>query len=355
MAYYAFVALTAFATLTQAAALVRRAEPQCTDFLIPVSASSSQMVPAGNIPTDLQNSTVLTDYLVSQASSGLAGILGGIGSVEQSGNFNMSARYCVPAVSVASRANTIQYLQHAITNTKNYWNGLTYPVGFDGDMYSYSKVASDVSGGSLPAPVQEHPSPLFDIPLRYLEEAFADPYIFPERIPYNRYGQSRVRQQLSSRPYRCGPNGSSDRDRRQDHRDAPQWPGPGTRWGQSIRQSHRKSCRPSKSRTRDLILTTLKYVGHSYGSIQGNALAATFPDAVDTYVLTGYSGRFVTGLVPLAAGLALPAALVMPRFAGLPVGYLAQSYEPGRVYGLYTVDGVGGFDPAIPQYVKVMT
>lgn len=99
-----------------------------------------------------------------------------------------------------------------------------------------------------------------------------------------------------------------------------------------------------------IVLTTFKYVGHSYGSIQGNALAATFPDAVDTYVLTGYTGRFVEGLVPLAAGIAEPAQLVMPRFASLPVGYLAQSYEPGRVYGLYTVDGVGGFDPATAQY-----
>jgi pimeloyl-ACP methyl ester carboxylesterase len=93
-----------------------------------------------------------------------------------------------------------------------------------------------------------------------------------------------------------------------------------------------------------------QYVGHSYGSIQGNAIAATFPNDVDTFVLTGYTGRFIEGLVPLASGLAVPAQAVMPRFANLPVGYLAQSYEPGRVYGLYTVNGVGGFDPNIAQY-----
>lgn len=66
--------------------------------------------------------------------------------------------------------------------------------------------------------------------------------------------------------------------------------------------------------------------------------------------MTGYTGRFVEGLVPLAAGVAIPARLVMPRFANLPVGYLAQSVESGRTYGLYTVNGVGGFDPAIAQY-----
>lgn len=139
------ITLAALSTLTAAASLGRRAGPTCTDFMIPVQASSSQMIPADNVPKNLSNGVALTDYLVSQASSGLAGVLGGIGAVEQSGNFMMSARYCEPAVKIASRANTIQYLQHAITNTKNYWNGLTYPVGFDGDTYSYSKVASDVS------------------------------------------------------------------------------------------------------------------------------------------------------------------------------------------------------------------
>jgi hypothetical protein len=103
------------------------------------------MIPADNIPTDLTNAVVLTDYLVSQASSGLAGVLGGAGAVTQTGEFEMSARYCEPAVVVPERANTIQYLQHAITNTKNYWNGLAFPEGYDGDTYSYIKVASDVS------------------------------------------------------------------------------------------------------------------------------------------------------------------------------------------------------------------
>ena len=145
MIYHTTAAIVALASLTQAASINRRTEPKCTDFLIPVQASSAQMIPANNFPTNLADPAILAAYLASQASSKLAGVLGGIGAVEQSGSFNMSARYCVPAVTVASRANTIQYLQHAITNTKNYWNGLTYPVGFKGDTYSYAKVASDVS------------------------------------------------------------------------------------------------------------------------------------------------------------------------------------------------------------------
>jgi hypothetical protein len=142
--------ITALAASAQAVSIGRRtelenAQPKCTDFVIPVYAKSSKMIPAGNIPTNLANGAALTTYLVSQLSSGLAGLLGGIASVTQSGHFDISARYCEPANYVESRASTIQYLQHAITNTKNYWNGLTYPVGVDGDKYSYIKVASDVS------------------------------------------------------------------------------------------------------------------------------------------------------------------------------------------------------------------
>nr|POF26029.1 hypothetical protein CFP56_22177 [Quercus suber] len=239
MVNFPLFALSALAALAQGSTIRRRAEPTCTDFLIPVTASSGKMIPADNIPTDLNDGTVLTDYLVSQLSSGLAGILGGVGNAEQSGHFNISARYCEPANKVASRAKTIQYLQHAITNTKNYWNGLTYPIGFDGDTYSYIKVASDVCQVTLPMALQ--------------------------------------------------------------------------------------------TEIANIIITSLRS-----GSVGGP--------------VAGYTGDFLAGLVPLAAGLALPAQAVMPRFASLPVGYLAQSYEPGRVYGLYTVDGVGGFDPAIAQY-----
>ena len=89
---------------------------------------------------------------MSQLSSGVAGILGGAGHAESSGHFNMSARFCKPAYADPARAGTIQYLQHAITNTKNYWNGLTYPHGFQGEKYSYEKVASDVSGCVLRYP-----------------------------------------------------------------------------------------------------------------------------------------------------------------------------------------------------------
>jgi hypothetical protein len=79
-----------------------------------------KLIDQASIPQNLNDPTVLTDFIVSEASSGLAALLGAAGTTEQSGFFTMSARYCEPVNMDASRASTIQYLQHAITNTKNY-------------------------------------------------------------------------------------------------------------------------------------------------------------------------------------------------------------------------------------------
>lgn len=120
--------------------------PQCTDFIIPVAARAPvKLVGNGQIPENLDNPTVLVDFIVSQADSGLAALLGLVGTTETSGTFDMSARYCEPAnKAFPARARNIQYLQHAITMTKNYWNGLSYPVGYQGDMYSWIYYASSV-------------------------------------------------------------------------------------------------------------------------------------------------------------------------------------------------------------------
>ncbi|TVY84119.1 hypothetical protein LSUE1_G001863 [Lachnellula suecica] len=102
---------------------VKRTAPSCTDFLIPVTATAPvKLIDESSIPQNLDDPTVLTDFIVSEASSGLAALLGAAGTVETSGSFEMSGRYCEPVNMNSSRANTIQYLQHAITNTKNYVN-----------------------------------------------------------------------------------------------------------------------------------------------------------------------------------------------------------------------------------------
>jgi hypothetical protein len=110
------------------------ASPKCTDFIIPVRATApTKLIDESSVPQNLDDPTVLIDFLVSEAESRAAALLGAVGTIETIGTFNMSMRYCEPTKKVASRANSIQYLQHAITNTKNYWNGLTYPLGVNGN------------------------------------------------------------------------------------------------------------------------------------------------------------------------------------------------------------------------------
>lgn len=85
------------------------------------------------------------------------------------------------------------------------------------------------------------------------------------------------------------------------------------------------------------------YVGHSFGSALGNHVAKDNPDAVDAYVLTGFSST-----VALPINLTLDfasAAIVDPvRFAGLPLGYWAGQTESVRTAAFYA----GEFDPALP-------
>lgn len=88
-------------------------------------------------------------------------------------------------------------------------------------------------------------------------------------------------------------------------------------------------------------------LGHSYGSICGNAIATNYPNDVDALINRAYSSLFVTGLVPLTVGIAISAFLAYNQLTTQPL-YLAQSVQEGRRIGLYTNDG--GYDPAIVAY-----
>jgi hypothetical protein len=54
----------------------------------------------------------------------------------------MSVRYCEPENKVASRADSVQFMVHGVTGTKDYWNGLSYQNDFDGTKYSWINNAS---------------------------------------------------------------------------------------------------------------------------------------------------------------------------------------------------------------------
>ena len=87
----------------------------------------------------------------------------------------------------------------------------------------------------------------------------------------------------------------------------------------------------------------LVYIGHSYGSAMGNRLSFAHPADVDVYVLTGYSD---TVNVPVDALDLDPAAAVLPRFAGLPLGYFTFESQSARTRVFYD----GPFDPAVAAH-----
>ena len=94
----------------------------------------------------------------------------------------------------------------------------------------------------------------------------------------------------------------------------------------------------------------IAWVGHSYGSILGNNLAAAYPGDVDAYLLTGLAlpkpgdnalpGQFRMGLTPAAT---FDPARFPP--AQYPPGYLVTARKAGRRDTFYGADG--DFDPAV--------
>jgi pimeloyl-ACP methyl ester carboxylesterase len=91
------------------------------------------------------------------------------------------------------------------------------------------------------------------------------------------------------------------------------------------------------------------YVGHSYGSIIGNALNRVWPDDVDCTILTGFGGYFDTAFPAILAQLVLlPADIVQPeRYGNLDPGYLEDTNENEVNFLFYYP---GGYDPEFAKY-----
>lgn len=88
------------------------------------------------------------------------------------------------------------------------------------------------------------------------------------------------------------------------------------------------------------------YVGHSYGSMNGNLLAQQYPQDCDAMILAGYSAK--TPFPNPNADLSLrPVSEVLPSsFVGYPPGYMAVSSLEGMIKAQFA----GNFDPRIPRY-----
>jgi len=249
------------------------AAPQCKDLVVTVTASANNEV--FPISTDLTSSSAISATIQTILGTAVTTFP----LVPVSGTFSMSVRFCEPEVVVGSRKDTIQLLVHGVTETKLYWSGLGYPVGFNGDNYSWIAYASRQGYPTLSIDRvgngnSTHPDPVLVTQMN-LEEAILHQLVL----------------KLKS--------------------------------GGAV---------PGRSFTR------VVFVGHSYGSVLGNDMATNHPGDIAAYVLTGYG----VSVVPVAAGLPqtllLPAALFSARFAGLPTGYLVTSSPTGRRNYLWGAD-----------------
>ena len=72
------------------------------------------------------------------------------------------------------------------------------------------------------------------------------------------------------------------------------------------------------------------FVGHSYGSVLGNAQATNHPDDISAFVLTGYGVSILPVAAQLPQTLPISAALYSPKFADRSPAYLVTSSKPGR-------------------------
>ncbi|CAG8971836.1 hypothetical protein HYALB_00001947 [Hymenoscyphus albidus] len=239
--------LVAFGTVSTATAIQKRG-PTCSNVSFNV------------------NINVLNFNLTGLDPNNLLGTFGSLPNptlgVAVSSNFHIAGRFCEPEVVNPSRQNTLQFLVHGATYTRDYWTG----KGFNGDQYSWVDYASK----------QGYPTLAID---------------------------------------RLG-NGASD------HPDpilVVQYPAQ-TEVLHKVLQAIRSGAGNSLPRQFSKII----YVGHSYDSIIGNALTSKYPTDVDSIVLTGcssvfyYTNQTIAGLAVFA-----PASITDPaRFGNLSPGYV---------------------------------
>lgn len=116
--------------------------PSCVEFTISgeTSAANTQITPDG----DLNNVTYFKEF----AASGFGHVTGSNSYVNITQPYNISARYCEPAIAYPSRSHSIQLLVHGGTYSKDYWSGLGYP-GYQPATYSWINYASHIGWPTL--------------------------------------------------------------------------------------------------------------------------------------------------------------------------------------------------------------
>ncbi|RFU35394.1 hypothetical protein B7463_g937, partial [Scytalidium lignicola] len=264
--------------------------PKCSDVVFSLNVTAINLVlPDAVVATA---SAVIENGTLAQAQALIAAVgETALLDIAISGTYNISGRFCEPEVRIPGRENHIQLLVHGATYNKNYWSGGDFPIGFKGNQYSWIAYASQrgyptLSIDRLGSGNSSHPDPIATVQAATEVECH---YQIIEALRNTRVVGGRK-------------------------------------------------------------FSKIAYVGHSVGSVLGNYLAATHPDAVDVMVLTGYSKYLPLSLAGiLVTSVLAPAQLVASRFDALPLGYFSMLSEAGRS-GLFYSNNPHDFDTSVLEF-----
>lgn len=207
------------------------------------------------------------------------------------GTYNISARYCEPLAKIEQRQNTLQLLVHGLTYDKDYWSGVkTSDIGPGHDAHSWVYYAAQQGYATLAI----------------------------DRLCNGR----------SSRPdgiVEC------------------QLPLQAAIINEVIAQARSGELQPTP-----VAFDRIIYAGHSFGSLVGNYISATYPDSIDELHLTGFTEKLAVGGATVAINPGfLPANIFAPtRFPSLDPSYLVPTSKSGVRKSYY----YGDFSDAMADY-----
>lgn len=104
----------------------------------------------------------------------------------------------------------------------------------------------------------------------------------------------------------------------------------------------------------DCAFNKLVYVGHSYGSLLGNAMARLYPEDADAIILTGYSAK-VPRFVPVIYNNLKPASQTSSRYGAFEAGYLRATNLTGRIDAFYGPPNTYDLSLAIHDFLTADT
>ncbi|KAK3330767.1 Alpha/Beta hydrolase protein [Apodospora peruviana] len=243
-------------------------------FRLPISVQNT----AFSSPPDPNNETEIVDFVTSTFSGNLAPT-NGTQLIDET--FTINAIYCKPLKHASKKrsAAILQILVHGITYNKDMWSGLGL-----GEQYNWPAAANAEGYHTLAIDRIGHG---FEKNAQYPD---------PLNVVQGAVHVESVHQLIKA-----------------------------------VRSSGRKN-------VLDTRFDKIIYVGHSYGSFVGTALAGLYPSDVDALVLTGWSTSISTttgGAIPFRS-----AALLDPsRFRSRALGYVTVTEESSRetafFYGRY--------------------